>query len=56
MKVYRDRNYAILQGKGTTIELDGNELARAVRAYLYAHGVFIVDPSGRVLNNGEVVR
>ncbi len=57
MKIYRDGKESgtacdaggVEQGKarprGTTIELDGNELERAIRVYLYARGVVIDGPA-----------
>lgn len=80
MNLFKDFKAPTEYGKGTHIELDGNELAHAIRSYLYAQGVVIdgcstvrivtqdgdmelcngasvyVDPSGRVLHEGEVVK
>lgn len=41
MKIYRDDKPPTKYGKGTHIELDGNELAHAIRAYLYTLDVDI---------------
>jgi hypothetical protein len=43
VKIYRDHKPPTkYDGKGTHIELDGNELAHAINSYLYAINVVIV--------------
>jgi len=44
VKIYRDRKAPTEYGKGTHIELDGNELAHAINSYLYAMDVYIDGP------------
>lgn len=40
-------------GPGVDIELDGNEIARAIMAYLMAHGVYVSGPR-TITVNGEL--
>jgi hypothetical protein len=60
MKIYRDEKAPKYSGKGTHIELTGDEVAHAIRVYIYACNVVIDGPStvrisvsGTLLPSGE---
>ena len=53
MKIYRDPKPPTKYGKGTHIELDGNELAHAIDSYLYARNVVINGPRTITVSTNE---